>query len=287
MSDLDSCPQITVVTDAMSPEGYFPVWFDYYSREFGADNIILVTYAGMAHQFSNYDFREIYELDDGYNDDLRLSVMNRLAQALVGKNRWLVRVDTDEIVVADPRKYKSLRAFIAGLDTDYVTARGFDVIQSPREDRLDFSKPILLEQRKYAFALAALNKTCLASRQMHWGRGFHYCSVYPKLNDLYLFHLKRCDTQFQKTWATHMLENIRDDDYATKYYEDSLASVDPFVSQRFEMPIIPGGALYDRVEFYKTFFDAISLNTSTGVFEGKYMVEDVNVEIPREFRGAF
>lgn len=283
---LQDC-RVTVVTDALSPEGYFPIWHKYYSREFGSKNIVLVTYAGMACDFSEFQFRNVVELDGGYNDDRRLSVINQLGlDAVTGKN-WLVRADADELLVADPRRFRSLRHFISCLDVPYVTAQGFDVVQSPSENALDFSRPIVLAQRRFAFALAALNKTCVTSVPLHWGRGFHYCSAYPRFSGLYMFHLKRCDIQFQKTWAKYMINNIKDDDYAKAYYETSVRSVDAFHKQRFDLPIAAGEAFYNRQSMNARFFGDITANANSGVFDGQYAVDDENVEIPEDFRGVF
>jgi hypothetical protein len=279
--------QTFAITDAMAPQGYFPLWHRYYAGAVGAANLILVTYAGMAQQFSQFEFRKIYELPGAYNDDRRLAAINEIALEIVAAKGRLLRADVDEFIVPDPRKYPSLREYLARAEEPYVTARGFDIVQSPAEAPLDGARPIILEQRRFAFAVTALNKTCLTSVPLQWGRGFHQCTAYPKFADLYLLHLKRADIEFQKNWAKHMVGNINDDAYAKKYYEDTITYVDGFHRQRFELPTLSGDALYDRADFDAKFFAALKKDEKSGLYEGSFLIDDVNVEIPEGFRGVF
>jgi hypothetical protein len=279
--------QPIAVTDAMSPHGYFPLWHRYYARELGAANLILVTYAGMAQHFSPFEFRKIYELPGAYNDDRRLAAINEIGLEIVAANGRLLRADVDEFIVPDPRKYASLREYLARADAPYVTARGFDVIQSPDEAPLDFTRSIILEQRRFAIAVSALNKTCVTSVPLQWGRGFHQCTAPPEFADLYLLHLKRADIQFQKDWAKHMVGNINDDAYAKKYYGDTIGYVDAFHRQRFELPTLGGDAFYDRADFDVKFSAALKKDEASGLFEGPFLIDEVNVEIPEAFRGVF
>jgi hypothetical protein len=279
--------QPIAVTDAMSPDGYFPLWHRYYARELGAANLIVVTYEGMAQHFSSFEFRKIYELPGAYNDDRRLAAINEIGLEIVAANGRLLRADVDEFIVPDPRKYSSLREYLARADVPYVTARGFDVIQSPHEAPLDLTRPIILEQRRFAFAVAALNKTCVTSVPLQWGRGFHQCTAPPEFADLYLLHLKRADIQFQKDWAKHMVTNINDDAYAKKYYEDTIGYVDDFHRQRFELPTLGGDALYDRADFDAKFFATLKKNEARGLYDGPFLIDEANVEIPEGFRGVF
>jgi hypothetical protein len=279
--------QPIAVTDAVSPDGYFPLWHRYYASQLGAANLIVVTYAGMAQHFSSFELRRIYELPGAYNDDRRLAAINEIGLEIVAANGRLLRADVDEFIVPDPRKYPSLREYLARTDAPYVTARGFDVIQSPLEAPLDYTRPIVLEQRQFAFAVAALNKTCVTSVPLRWGRGFHQCTAPPQFGELYLLHLKRADIKFQKAWAKHRVSNINDDAYAKKYYEDTISYVDAFHRQRFELPTLAGDALYDRADFDAKFLATLKKNEASGLYEGPFLIDEVNVEIPEGFRGAF
>jgi hypothetical protein len=198
-----------ILTDTMSPEFYFPVWYRYYASQFGADNIHVMTLGGLKDDFNKFTLGSVKEMDLTYDDGIRLAAISERVTELLRHNDYVIHVDTDEFLIPDPRKHKSLASHIQSLQRDYVTARGFDVFQHCSEPPLAMERPILVHQRRHAFALAAMNKTCITAVPLKWNRGFHHCSRPPQFDDIFLFHMKRADVAQTISWNAYLSTRIR------------------------------------------------------------------------------
>ena len=119
--------KVAVITDAVSPEFWFPFWYEYYSRELGAENLHVFTYRGLSGQFGGYALGSLREIPHDYDDALRARVVSDAAAALLSTHDVVLRADTDEMLVADPARYANLAAYAQSVTLPYVTARGFNV----------------------------------------------------------------------------------------------------------------------------------------------------------------
>jgi len=223
-----SRPRIAVVTDSLSPDFYFPLWYRYYAEQFGARSINLITVAGHAGAFAGYQFGSLRETPSSYDDNDRLAAAGQLVADLLETHDWVVRVDTDEFIIAEPERYGNLVDYISTLKLPYVSARGFDVFQHGEEGPLDLDRPILGEQRNYAFALTAMNKTCITSQPLSWDRGFHMTQHPPVFDEIYLFHLKRADVELQVRWNAFVAARIENDPFIKAYYETPREAIQSF-----------------------------------------------------------
>jgi hypothetical protein len=281
-------PRVAVVTDSMSRENWFPKWYSYYAEHFGEENIFIHTFDNVRHEFSSCSLKNLRVIGSSYNDDLRMRAINESVYHLLSVYDVVLRVDTDEFVVADPNKWKNIRDFVLNFDEPYMTARGFDVLHMPGDPQLDFSRPILM-QRQHAFALHAMNKTCITRTPMRWGRGFHYCSRAPLLGDLFLFHTKRADISSQQAWAERMIQKAAGDEFSLKYFQQSLSIIEHFHLKRSRMPCesdATGRVLY-RDDFMLSFLDNVKYNKFSDLYEGSYRIEETNVILPDIFRHIF
>jgi hypothetical protein len=283
-----------VVTDAVSAEFFFPIWYRYYSAQVGPQNMYVVTYRESQEEFNDFELGGIEPLPQSYDEDLRWDKISEFVRTLLDDHDIVLRVDVDEFLVPDPDKYSSLMNFLSGWKGEYLTALGFDLIQSPDEPILDFAKSVL-SQRRYAYALTAMNKTCVTRKPLKWGRGFHYCSSPPQFGDLYLLHTKRADIRMQKDWNDCMREHASDDPFVQKYYSWQQEQINLYHSNRFTLPLIEGEASMVRIEFNASFLSQIGYNESNGLYEGTgstsggeaFDIEQVNVRIPDKFRSLF
>src|SRR3954469_15184174 len=100
--------KIAVVTDAVSADAYFPVWYAYYGKQFGARNIYVFTYAPNAAAFSGVQLGGVQLIDDHYNDDLRKEAITAFVCGLLETYEMVIRVDVDEFLVPDPLEFASL-----------------------------------------------------------------------------------------------------------------------------------------------------------------------------------
>lgn len=278
--------RIAVIADAMSAGFTFPVWHRYYSSQFGAENLFIITYAGADQAFEQYPLRGLQRIEAAYSDDLRIVAVADFISKLLDSYDAVVRVDVDEFLVADPQSGLTLRGFIETSRLRHITARGFDLIPSRDDAPIDFSRPVL-QQRKLAFALTAMNKTAITRDRLRWGRGFHYCSSPPALDGLILLHLKRIDFAFQRDWATKMMKGFSPDSFEAKYYRDDLSVAENFVRSRWSKPASEGFESPERTAFDKAFLSAIRLNPSNALYEGPYDIDEQNVILPNRFLGIF
>jgi hypothetical protein len=136
-------------------------------------------------------------------------------------NEWVLFTNCDEIVAADPRKYKDIREFMEKVKDDYVPCEAFDVLQDKGEPPLDYDMT-LLAQRKFWIKNINYNKIILSRVPLDWNEGQHQIkydggeeSKGFKDTGLYLIHLKFADKPspdrdlgpFQSNGTLHFEEN--------------------------------------------------------------------------------
>jgi hypothetical protein len=278
--------KVAVLTDSLSAQFYFPVWYRYYSVQLGAENTHLMTLKGSEDLFSSYKLGSITGMDPTYDDEIRLGCISERVGQLLEIYDYVIRVDTDEILVLDPDLSLSLSQYIDTLRLDYVTARGFDVFQHSQDAPLQYEHPILVSQRQHAFALTAMNKTCITSKRLSWTRGFHYCSEMPRFDSVYLFHLKRADTDGLVDWNKLVASKIATDPVIKAYYETPADQVRAFQTELSRRITENGHNVLNRGAFNEQFFGSIKYNIHSGIYEGQFLLDTVNVGIPERFRGA-
>ncbi|CAN5394058.1 hypothetical protein BH10PSE3_BH10PSE3_11000 [soil metagenome] len=280
-----SRPRIAVVTDSLSPNFYFPLWYRYYANQFGARSINLITLAGEAGAFAGYQLGSLRETPSSYDDNDRLAATGQLVAELLQTHDWVVRVDTDEFIVADPQRHSSLVDYISTTTLPYVSARGFDVFQHTGEAPLDLTRPILGQQRNFAFALTAMNKTCITSQPLSWDRGFHMTQYPPVLDELYLFHLKRADIGMQIKWNEFMAVRIENDPFIKSYYETPIESIQGFHNSLSMRACVEGPDALDRRDYNMKFLANVHSDEITGLLRYDHDIEYSNVKIPSSFLG--
>ena len=201
--------KIAAITDTTSSQFYFRLWKDYYGKQFGLENLFVVTSLSSMDEFRSLPLGGVWHVTHDYDDAARSRTMSAAVALLLTSYNYVIRVDVDEFLVPNPRRYSSLRDYVDDLSRSYVTARGFNIYQAPGEAPLELDKPILVSQRRMARAETALNKTCITSIALEWGLGMHFASVYPSLGDLFLFHLKRADVEMLVSWGRWMLPQVK------------------------------------------------------------------------------
>ena len=53
---------VAIITDATSDKFWFPIWYSYYARQFGACSIYVVSYRGLSRLFHGYELGGLWEL---------------------------------------------------------------------------------------------------------------------------------------------------------------------------------------------------------------------------------
>jgi|GEM_PF-1671276 len=276
---------VAVITDTVSPHFYFPLWHKYYSSQFGASNLYVVTYAGMKQNFHDFSLGGLWESDQ-YNNAQRIRLICKLLATLLERYEFVIHVDTDEFLVADPRSYTSLSTYMGELKRSYVTAEGIDIIQKPDEGPLNLDQGILSVQRRTGYFYDALNKTCVTNMELIWAPGFHFCSVFPDFNNLFLLHLKRADVDIQIAIG-QAISSTADGEPNKPYY---LTTKEQLMSYNKGVAAFPSGegwAFFDREDYRNAFLRGVHFTANYGgVYHGGgFRPDKALVTLPMEFSG--
>ncbi len=190
-----------------------PLWLDYYGRHFDADDLYVLDHdstdgstAGLAgcchvvpvHREAAFDHRWLK------------SAIEQFQAFLLRSYDAVLFSDVDEIVLADPRRYAGLGAYIAALSRPAARCSGFNVAHQPGEPPLRFDAP-LLAQRRYWHASHMYSKRLLSTIPLRWSCGFHQehnAPDDPPDPELLLVHLHRID--HDTTLARHRAAVARD-----------------------------------------------------------------------------
>lgn len=204
-----------VLTQVRNEELLFPLWLKYYSTQ--CNDLYVSRHGGdrkfIAKEQVNYDFT-LFEVDKDMDFDHMAMVRNvePLVRSLLKKYEYVMYVDVDEFVVADPDKYEGLREYMDKVVGDRVICTGREVLQGDGEKAIDLSKP-LLEQRKWWWPHSAEFKPAITSVPCTYVAGFHFTeemrvligegrvSDYVIENadpDLYMIHVNKMCSQLFK-----------------------------------------------------------------------------------------
>lgn len=186
---------LAVVTMCYNEKRNLRRWIEYYSRQVG-------------------NFCDLHVVDHGSNDgsteglECVVHNLNRDAggdrlqnwragfisdycnDLLEGYDRVLY-TDADEIVVADPHRFRDLADF-ARSDSCCNATFGYDVLHDVRFEPKLAAGPILSQRTKLLF-VAAMCKPSLISSPTRFVPGFHCSTNEPIFGDLYRFHLRYSD----------------------------------------------------------------------------------------------
>ncbi len=278
--------RVAVVTEALSSKFFFPLWYRYYARQFGQAALYVVSPAGAEDEFSAFTLGGVITLPRLEIDEARRSkTISNFVRGLLGYYDFVLRVDTDEFLVADPRKFPSLSAYVDQLELPYVTALGIDVFQHPEEPTFDPDRGLLIEQRRFGYLTSSMSKTSITSVAVDWGPGFHFCTLYPRFDDLFLFHLKRLDIEMQIAWFSEISGFDFRDKNMVNYYAPDIDKIRNFHGHTSRRPVVDGWDALDDVSFRDRFFEAVKLDKSSGIYRGAHFAQDTIVRLPKELQG--
>jgi hypothetical protein len=186
-------------------------WLKYYSQYF--DKLVV-----FGHQDTGIptDLKEKYEFDYVHTEVEMHSVaslyfLTEKQTEFLKDYEWVLYTDMDEIVIADPRKYKDLKDFMDKSDEKQTYCEGYELYKGQDERPIDRWKPIM-PQRKYWWRSVngSYNKPALSRTPSKWVHGFHSLEGETadfakghKDTGLYLIHMRHVDEQFDLTSKTN------------------------------------------------------------------------------------
>ena len=166
----------------------------HYTRQVGAENCYLIDHGSDdGSQLATGGANVIRLLRSAQDDNRHLALIRLLARELLTRYRYVLHVDMDEFVVADPAHHANLTAYAATCRHDVVSMIGLELQHVPDlEPPLDPGLPVLA-QRRHVWFDSAMCKPTLTNRRLDWSPGFHCMQDAAPFDDLYLFHLRYAD----------------------------------------------------------------------------------------------
>jgi Glycosyl transferase family 2 len=186
---------VAVVTFVYNEAINLPIWLRYYGKLFGEKSLFVIDHS--SYDGSTRDLQWASKLlipRDALEERKRCVFMASFQKALLEYFHTVIYTDCDEILVADPAKYKDLGDYLLRNDFEYVMPIGLDVQHLPGiEQPLDLSRPILA-QRQYCQFNIGMCKPLISRVPIVWETGFHASDKPARPDDrLFLFHLKLMD----------------------------------------------------------------------------------------------
>ena len=188
---------------ARNDDFFVEKWINYYSEQFGRENIFVFLDGKDQTLPSNVEKANVIIRDHtaqsrAVGDKSRIQFLSQFAKQLFEEKKYdlVIGTDCDEFLVVDPECNQSLSEYLSNLKISTSTAAlGMDVGQNLNtEKELDFNFPVL-SQRNYAVISPRYTKSVVISKPVTWGSGFHRIKNHNFHIDknLYLFHLGYCD----------------------------------------------------------------------------------------------
>jgi hypothetical protein len=128
-----------------------------------------------------------------------------------------------------------------------------------------------------------MSKTALTTVPLQWGPGFHFCSVFPSFDDLFMFHLKRADVEQQMSWFAYISQRDFKDKSMAQYYAPNREKIMQFHTSVSAKKLVRGWEGADRTEFRTKVMGAIKLDRNDGIYRGAHFQDEVICELPQEF----
>lgn len=187
-------------TRVRDDEQKLETWLSYYSRYFDDLHVMGCNIKpGIIEEMSKkYNFGSTLT-EVQLHSVASLEVMSNKQIELLKDHEWVFYSDMDEIVMADPEKYRDLRDFMNISQEKQTYCEGYWLYKAAGEKDMDWTKPILTQRHSWwKDSSGSYNKPLLSRVESKWVHGFHYLREDPEHDPktiadtgLYLLHLKQ------------------------------------------------------------------------------------------------
>lgn len=213
-------PSVAVITMARDEGTMLRRWVEHYSREVGAENLVVVD--DNSSDGSTDDLPcpvlRIPPLTKKSFEPARMGLLGGLSAGLLEAYDAAIFCDVDEFIVADPSIHESLRHFVAARPgRQAVGVMGLNLVHDVAvEPPLVDSEPIL-GQRRLAKFLPLMCKPSLKWEPANWALASHGIKCPFEVDpELFMFHMKFADRDHLKAVADHRHEMFRSDGRAAR-----------------------------------------------------------------------
>ncbi len=188
-----------VFTIAQDERVFLPIWLDHYARSFEPRDIYVLDHGTTDGSTTGLDGRcnviAVHRTESFDHAWLR-STVERFQRFLLASYDTVLFTEADELVIADPRRYADLGAYVDALEGLTARCTGFNVIHHPdSEPPLEPGRPVLAQRGSWHRAVD-YDKRLLARTPLTWEKGFHVerrFRAQPPDPELILVHLHRAD----------------------------------------------------------------------------------------------
>lgn len=170
-----------------------PFWLRHYGHQVGLRHCYIVDHGSEDGSTARMGGASRIGLPRSPQDnDQRREFVADLARGLLRYYQRVAYVDADELLVADPARYRNLADYAERMTEDAVTSIGLEIVHGKGEPPLDSERDIG-DQRASAIFSSSMCKTNLIGKPVNWAPGWHAHDGRPRFDDLYLFHLRHAD----------------------------------------------------------------------------------------------
>jgi hypothetical protein len=193
-----SRPRAVAITMVRDEADMLPRWIDYYGRQLGMDNLIVLddnSVDGSTDALPCTRYRLPAPPWKRRWAKTRSRLVNGMANGLLACNDVVIFTDADEFLVPDPARYDGLLDYLAARsDRSVIAPLAFELLHNARlEPALDPTRPVL-EQRRFVKFSPGMCKPLLKQTPDLWQRAFHDIFAPFEIDpDLWLLHLKYYD----------------------------------------------------------------------------------------------
>jgi hypothetical protein len=174
---------------------FLPVWAAHYRAAVGAPHCYVFDHGSDDGSVDACGPYQVAKLPRSPLDEVwRADLVSRFCAALLEEYDAVAYADVDELLVADPRRFRGLVDLGASAEADVLTAFGTNVLHVAGEAPLNLARPVSA-QRHWTRPFSSLCKPVLARRPVQWVPGFHYADAASAFGGLYLFHIAYADNE--------------------------------------------------------------------------------------------
>ncbi len=189
--------RVAALTMSYNEPVWARIWARHYGGQVGAEHCYLVDHGSEDGSADGLEVNVERLARSALDEEERAARMSARAADLLGRYDAVVHADVDELVLADPRRYRDLRAYAAarGVAGEVITAVGLDVQHLVGEEGpFEPERPIGGQRRWVRFS-AAMCKPVFVRRAVRWAPGFHWCDASVQTGGLFLLHLRFADVE--------------------------------------------------------------------------------------------
>jgi hypothetical protein len=203
-------PRVVVLTMVRDEADMLPRWIDYYGRQVGMANLIVLDDNSADGSTDGLPCTLVPLPPTPWKSSwaqTRISLVNGMCRGLLATYDFVVFTDADEFLVPDPARYQGLVHYLsANRDREAIAPLALNVLHNPhQEPPLDSTQPLLRQRRFVKFA-PGMCKPLLKRIPAEWRRAFHAIGTPFEIDrDLLMLHMKYCDVDSLKRVSEHRL----------------------------------------------------------------------------------